>query len=119
VCGSRSLPSFVFSEGTSKACASTDCEAHKCSFLLRSGGDIATTRHLSVSSIHSPFYSGRRHRKIDPLELSVAVYRLMRREIFEPDDVRLLAGVYEDVVKTLGLDEEKDALKQQVEKSSR
>jgi hypothetical protein len=43
----------------------------------------------------------------------------MRREIFEPDDVRLLAGVYEDVVKTLGLDEEKDALKQQVEKSSR
>jgi hypothetical protein len=38
----------------------------------------------------------------------------MRREVFEPEDVRLLAGVYEDVVKTLGLDEEKDALKQLV-----
>jgi hypothetical protein len=42
------------------------------------------------------------------------MYRLIRREVFEPEDVRLLASVYEDVVKTLGLDDEKDALKQVV-----
>jgi hypothetical protein len=35
----------------------------------------------------------------------------MRRDVFEPEDVCLLASVYEEVVKTLGLEDEKDALK--------
>jgi hypothetical protein len=70
--------------------------------------------YLLVSSLVLPFSSGRRPRKIPPWELSVAIYRLLRREVFEPEDVSLLANVYEDVVKTLGLGDEKDALKQLV-----
>jgi hypothetical protein len=46
----------------------------------------------------------------------MAMYRLLRREVFEPEDVCLLASVYEDVVKTLGLGEKEDALKQLVAK---
>jgi hypothetical protein len=33
----------------------------------------------------------------------VAIYRLLRREVFEPEDLRLLATVYEDTAKTLGV----------------
>jgi hypothetical protein len=33
----------------------------------------------------------------------VAIYRLLRRGVFEPEDVRLLAVVYEDVTKMLGV----------------
>jgi hypothetical protein len=33
----------------------------------------------------------------------VAIYRLLRREVFEPEDLRLLAIVYEDIVKALGV----------------
>jgi hypothetical protein len=47
-----------------------------------------------------------------PWELIVAIYRLLRRGVFEPEDVRLLASVYEDLVKTLALGDEKDAIKQ-------
>jgi hypothetical protein len=30
----------------------------------------------------------------------MAIYRLLRRHVFEPEDVRVLAVVYEDVLKT-------------------
>ena len=33
----------------------------------------------------------------------MAIYRLLRREVFEPEDLRLLAIVYEDIVKALGV----------------
>ena len=33
----------------------------------------------------------------------MAIYRLLRREVFEPEDVELLAVVYEDVAKMLGV----------------
>jgi hypothetical protein len=33
----------------------------------------------------------------------VAIYRLLRREVFEPEDLRLLAIVYEDTAKALGV----------------
>jgi hypothetical protein len=33
----------------------------------------------------------------------VAIYRLLRREIFEPEDLRLLAMLYEEIAKTLGV----------------
>ena len=34
----------------------------------------------------------------------MAIYRLLRRGVFEPDDVRLLATVYEKVLCTVGVD---------------
>jgi len=34
---------------------------------------------------------------------AVAIYRLLRREVFEPEDVHLLATVYEDIAKALGV----------------
>jgi hypothetical protein len=37
----------------------------------------------------------------------VAIYRLLRREVFEPEDLRLLAIVYEDIVKELGVTDRK------------
>jgi hypothetical protein len=37
----------------------------------------------------------------------VAIYRLMRREVFEPEDLRLLAIIYEDLVKALGVTDRK------------
>jgi hypothetical protein len=37
----------------------------------------------------------------------VAIYRLLRREVFEPKDLRLLAVVYEDVVTALGVTDRK------------
>jgi len=40
----------------------------------------------------------------------VAIYRLLRREVFEPDDLRLLAIVYEDIVKALGVADRKAPL---------
>jgi hypothetical protein len=46
----------------------------------------------------------------------MAIYRLLRRHIFEPEDVRVLAVVYEDVLKTLGLVERKDPLTELVAK---
>jgi hypothetical protein len=33
----------------------------------------------------------------------MAIYRLLRRGVFEPDDVRLLATVYEKVLCTVGI----------------
>jgi hypothetical protein len=42
----------------------------------------------------------------------VAIYRLLRREVFEPEDVNLLATVYEDVAKTLGVTERNSSLSQ-------
>jgi hypothetical protein len=38
------------------------------------------------------------------------MYRLLRRHVFEPDDVRLLAAVYEDVLNIVGLVDRKDPL---------
>jgi hypothetical protein len=40
----------------------------------------------------------------------MAIYRLLRRGVFEPDDVRLLAAVYEDVLNIVGLVDSKDPL---------
>jgi hypothetical protein len=40
----------------------------------------------------------------------MAIYRLLRRHVFEPDDVRLLAAVYEDVLNIVGLVDRKDPL---------
>jgi hypothetical protein len=37
----------------------------------------------------------------------VAIYRMLRREVFEPEDLRLLATVYEDIVKALGVTDRK------------
>jgi hypothetical protein len=34
---------------------------------------------------------------------AVAIYRLLRREVFEPEDVHHLATVYEDIAKALGV----------------
>jgi hypothetical protein len=65
-----------------------------------------------VSSLPLLFSSGCWPLKMHPWELIVAIYRLLRRGVFEPEDVRLLASVYEDLVKTLALGDEKDALKQ-------
>jgi hypothetical protein len=31
----------------------------------------------------------------------VAIYRLLRREVFEPEDLRLLAIIYEDIAKAM------------------
>ena len=33
----------------------------------------------------------------------MAIYRLLRREVFEPEDVHLLATVYEEIAKALGV----------------
>ena len=38
----------------------------------------------------------------------MAIYRLLRRGVFEPDDVRLLATVYEKVLCTVGVVDRKD-----------
>jgi hypothetical protein len=38
----------------------------------------------------------------------MAIYRLLRRGVFEPDDVRLLATVYEKVLGTVGVVDKKD-----------
>jgi hypothetical protein len=38
----------------------------------------------------------------------MAIYRLLQRHVFEPDDVHLLALVYEDVLKALGLVDRND-----------
>ena len=38
----------------------------------------------------------------------MAIYRLLRRQVFEPEDLRLLGIVYEDVLKALGLVDRKD-----------
>ena len=38
----------------------------------------------------------------------MAIYRLLRRQVFEPEDICLLAIVFEDVLKTLGLLDRKD-----------
>jgi hypothetical protein len=38
----------------------------------------------------------------------MAIYRLLRRGVFEPDDVRLLATVYEKVLGTVGVVDRKD-----------
>ena len=38
----------------------------------------------------------------------MAIYRLLRRYVFEPEDLRLLGIVYEDVLKALGLVDRKD-----------
>ena len=38
----------------------------------------------------------------------MAIYRLLRRSVFEPDDVRLLATVYEKVLGTVGVVDRKD-----------
>ena len=38
----------------------------------------------------------------------MAIYRLLRRRVFEPEDLRLLGIVYEDVLKALGLVNRKD-----------
>jgi hypothetical protein len=46
----------------------------------------------------------------------MAIYRLLRRHVFEPEDVRVLAVVYEDVLKTLGLVERKGPLTELVAK---
>ena len=37
----------------------------------------------------------------------MAIYRLLRRDVFEPEDLRLLAIVYEEVVKALGVTDRK------------
>jgi len=38
----------------------------------------------------------------------MAIYRLLQRHVFEPDDVRMLGLVYEDVLKALGLVDRND-----------
>jgi hypothetical protein len=42
----------------------------------------------------------------------VAIYRLLRREVFEPEDVRLLATLYEELTKTLGLTDQTAPVRQ-------
>ena len=39
----------------------------------------------------------------------MAIYRLLHRGVFEPDDVRLLATVYEKVLCTVGVVDRKDS----------
>jgi hypothetical protein len=41
-------------------------------------------------------------------EAHMAIYRLLHRGVFEPDDVRLLATVYEKVLSTVGVVDRKD-----------
>ena len=40
----------------------------------------------------------------------MAIYQLLRRGVFEPDDVCLLAAVYEDALNIVGLVDSKDPL---------
>jgi hypothetical protein len=97
---------------TSNARATRDCEAQKCAFSIRLGGEIAGTPILICEFPCGALpLSGAAPEDALLGELSVAIYRLMRRDVFEPEDVCLLASVYEEVVKTLGLEDEKDALK--------
>ena len=46
----------------------------------------------------------------------MAIYRLLRREVFEPDDIRLLATVYEDALRTVGIVDRKGPLAEQIAK---
>jgi hypothetical protein len=52
----------------------------------------------------------------DRQDVHMAIYRLLRREVFEPEDVRLLATVYEDVLNTVGLVDRKSPLAEQIAK---
>jgi hypothetical protein len=44
----------------------------------------------------------------------VAIYRLLRRGVFEPEDLRLLAIVYQDIVKALGVIDRKAPVGEQI-----
>jgi hypothetical protein len=46
----------------------------------------------------------------------MAIYRLLRRHVFEPEDLRLLGIVYEDVLKALGLVDRKDPATEMIAK---
>ena len=46
----------------------------------------------------------------------MAIYRLLRRHVFEPEDLRLLGIVYEDVLKVLGLVDRKDPATEMIAK---
>jgi len=46
----------------------------------------------------------------------MAIYRLLRREVFEPDDIRLLATVYEDVLSAVRIVDRKGPLAEQIAK---
>jgi type II secretory pathway component PulF len=47
----------------------------------------------------------------------MAIYRLLQKQVFDPDDVRLMCAVYEDVLKGYGLIERTDPLTELIAKT--
>jgi type II secretory pathway component PulF len=47
----------------------------------------------------------------------MAIYRLLQKQVFDPDDVRLMCAVYEDVLKGYGLIERTDPVTELIAKA--
>jgi hypothetical protein len=47
----------------------------------------------------------------------MAIYRLLERQVFDPEDVRLMCAVYEDVLKDYGLIERTDPVTELIAKT--
>jgi hypothetical protein len=47
----------------------------------------------------------------------MAIYRLLQKQVFDPDDVRLMCAVYEDALKGYGLIERTDPLTELIAKT--
>jgi hypothetical protein len=48
---------------------------------------------------------------------AMAIYRLLERQVFDPEDVRLMCAVYEDVLKDYGLIERTDPVTELIAKT--